>query len=290
VTPAVRVFGVIGDPIGHSLSPLMHEAAYRALRLQAVYAPFEASPRDLRPVLEGLDAAGIDGLNVTIPHKEAAARWLGSSRLAGDAAVLGAVNTLARRGGRLIGHNTDVAGFRRLLAAEVKRPLAGKTALLLGAGGAARAIAWALIRARVARLVIANRTPARGRQLAAWMRTRAPKVAIETVAWSARAGAARDAALVVNATSLGLRAGDALPLDPSELPKGIAVVDAVYRAPTTAWVAAARRRGWLAVDGVPMLVYQGAAAFQLWWSRPAPVAAMRRAVEHELRRRARQRG
>jgi shikimate dehydrogenase len=286
----VRVFGVIGHPIDHSLSPLMHEAAYQALGLEAIYAPFDAPPAQVARVLDGLDAAGIDGLNVTVPHKARVARWLGAGRLVGDAARLGAVNTLVRTRRGLIGHNTDVPGLRRLLRDDLRRPLRGTTALLLGAGGAARAAAWALAQERIGRLVIANRTPAHARALARWVR-KETSIAVEVVPLSAAPRkhderfrrAAAEARLVVNATSLGLRDADPLPIDPAELSREAALVDLVYRAPTTRLVALARRRGLLAVDGLPMLVYQGAEAFRLWWKRPAPVDAMRRAVERAVR-------
>ncbi len=281
-----RVFGILGHPIGHSLSPIMHAAALKAAQLEGFYAPFDVPPRLLPPVVAGLAAAGIDGLNVTVPHKTRIARCLASPHDVDDtAARLGAVNTLVRRGHRLVGCNTDVEGFRQALRHELKMTGEGARVLLIGAGGAARAVGWALQEAGAEAIWVLNRTPSRAEQLRRWLRPHAGTTAVRVV--SGRADAAKVAAaadLVVNATSLGLHAGDPLPLDPAWLRQGVSVFDLVYRAPTTALVRAARRRGALAADGVAMLVYQGAESFRLWWDRPAPVAVMRQAVEEALRR------
>ena len=158
-----RVFGVIGDPISHSLSPVMHNAAFEALGIDALYTAFEVSPKQLRPVLRGLVACGIDGLSVTIPHKEAIVPLLDCCE--SDAKALGAVNTVVVRHGRTVGYNTDVDGFARALKELGWRP-GPCAAVILGAGGAARAVAWALSRAPGIRLTIANRRLERARQLA----------------------------------------------------------------------------------------------------------------------------
>lgn len=281
-----RVYGVLGYPVSHSLSPIMHQAAFEARGLDALYTPFAVPAKDLKAVLFGLHGAGIDGLNVTIPHKERIVRALGRRASVDPVAkAVGAVNTLVRTANGFACHNTDVVGFRQVLAKELRVDCRGKHILLLGAGGAAKAVAWVLVHARPERITVANRTKSRADALRRWMRRQAPGVQVEVVPFERRAlgRAIQEAELLVNTTSLGLRKSDPLPVDPAALRKGMAVADLVYRSPTTALVRAARRRGALAVDGLPMLVYQGAESFRLWWGRPAPVEAMRRAVERAAR-------
>ena len=283
-----RVLGVIGHPIAHSLSPTMHHAAFEALGLDAVYAPFDVPPAQLANVISGLDACGIDGLNVTVPHKARVARLLRGS-LDPVSRSLGAVNTIVRRNGKLFGHNTDVVGFAQALR-QMRVTVRGGTVVVFGAGGAARAVVWALLRERPLKIVLANRTASRAAALAAWARRMTPaarclEVAPDGLSTPFLRLEVALAALVVNATSLGLKAGDPLPVDARWIRKGCAVVDLVYRAPTTPLVAAARRRGLLATDGLAMLVYQGAESFRLWWDRPAPVDVMRQAVERAVKQR-----
>lgn len=271
-----RVFGVLGFPVTHSLSPVMHAAAFEALGLDALYAPFEVPPSQLARVLRGLVACGIDGLNVTVPLKEAIVPHLNG--LEGDARVLRAVNTIVIRSGRLIGHNTDVAGFARALRELGWRPRPS-TAVLLGAGGAAKAAAWALTQTPGMRLMIANRHLARARRLADWLQRARPGCRTQTQ--GLREVDLRGCDLLVNATSVGMRAGDA-PVPLTGLTKRMMVYDLVYNRPTPL-VRMAQRKGCVASGGASMLVYQGAEAFRLWWRREPPVDAMRRAVERALR-------
>ncbi len=290
-----RIFGIVGYPIDHSLSPVMHGAAFRALGVEAIYAPFAVPPRDLRRALTALTRCGVAGLNVTVPHKEAVLRLLRrSGRVDAEAARVGAVNTLVRRSGRFVGYNTDVEGVRRTLREELRVNVSGKTVLILGAGGAARAVGWALLGLRPKAIWVMNRTYEKAIRLARWLDRRsrlwvahgAAGYGVPTASRRYRrselAAALAHADLFVNATSLGLREGDPLPLAPGAIHKRLVVMDLVYRAPTTALVAAARRRGALAVDGVPMLVYQGAESFRLWWRREPPLDVMRRAVMRAL--------
>ena len=269
-----RLFGVLGDPISHSLSPAMHAAAFQALRLDAIYAPFEVPRRLLRPMLRGLVLAGVEGLNVTVPLKEAVVPLV--DQLDASARAMGAVNTLVIRKRRLIGYNTDGAGFVRALRELGWRP--GPTrSVVLGAGGAARAVAWELGRFPGSRITIANRSRARAARLAAWLRRARPRLEVRVA--PLREVALTDAHLLVNATTVGMRTGDGLPIRPETLRRGLLVYDLVYHR-RTPLVAAATRRGCVAANGLSMLLYQGAESFQLWWNRPAPVEAMRNALEH----------
>jgi shikimate dehydrogenase len=270
VTPigaGTRVAGIIGWPVGHSLSPAMHNAAFAELGLDWAYVAFPVPPARVGEAVRGLAGAGVAGLNVTIPHKEAVLAACG--RRSDAVRAIGAANTLVPDGdGGWDADNTDAAGFLRALDELAPRDLAGEDVLLIGAGGAARAVAHAL-RGRGARLRVANRTEAR----AAGLGTPVPFARTELER------AAAGAALVVNATSLGLGRDDVppeLPLD--ALGEGQAAADVVYRPGGTPWLAAAAARGARPVDGLAMLLHQGAAAFRAWTGVEPPLDAMRRAL------------
>ena len=272
-----RLYGVIGSPIAHSFSPALHHAALRALRLHAVYSAFEVPPKFLAPMLRAFVLAGVEGLNVTVPLKESILPLL--DRLDPTARAIGAVNTVVVHTRKTVGYNTDGRGFLLALQELGWRPRATH-AVLLGAGGAARAVAWELSRWPGAHVTIANRHVARARRLAAWLAQLRPKATIEAVPLAAvRLNAAQ---LVVNATTVGMRAADPSPIDPAALRRGTLVYDLIYHR-DTALVHAARRRGCLAAGGLSMLLYQGAESFRLWFDRPAPLAAMRRALNAALR-------
>jgi len=267
-----RLFGVIGHPIGHSLSPVMHTAAFRALHLDALYAPFDVPPALLRPMLRGLLLAGVEGLNVTVPLKERVIPLL--DRVDPAARALGAVNTIVVRGRRTVGYNTDGAGFVKALEALGWRR--GPTrALVLGAGGAARAVAWELARAAGSQVTIANRHPARAVHLARWLSRAHPRARVQAVALNRVT--LDGVEVVVNATTVGLRAADRPLIDPRRLERGTIVYDLVYHR-ETALVRAARQRGCVAADGLSMLLYQGVEAFRLWLHRSPPIETMRQSL------------
>jgi len=262
-----RVAGIIGWPVEHSLSPAMHNAAFASLGLDWIYAAFPVDPSRVPEAVRGLAAAGCAGLNVTIPHKRAVIDVCSSVSEAVTA--IGAANTLVPDGhGGFRGDNTDAAGFLRALDEQAPLDLDGAEVLLIGAGGAARAVAFAL-RSRGARVRVANRTAAAAAELG-------DPVPFTVAALDTVAG---QAALVVNATSLGLH-GDAAPpeLPLAGLGRGQVVADIVYRPGGTPWLAAAAGRGARTVDGLGMLLHQGAAAFEQWTSRHPPVEVMREAL------------
>jgi shikimate dehydrogenase len=261
--------GVAGWPVGHSRSPAMHNAALAAAGLRDWrYLALPLPPARFAETVRALPAAGFRGINVTIPHKEAALAL--ATEATPTAAAVGAANTLTfERGGAILADNTDVPG---LLAALPADP-AGTTALVLGAGGAARAAVHALLRAGAADVMVWNRTPERAARLVAELGGRMVE-------------APPGAALVVNCTSVGLGDDDdpfkrlALPAD--TLGVGSCVVDMVYRPGGTRLLAEARRRGATVVDGLEILVAQGAASFERWTGMTAPRALMRAVVEdHE---------
>ena len=255
----------------------MHAAALRTLGLDALYTPFAVPPQSLKPVLRALTLAGVEGLNVTVPLKEAVLPLL--DRVDLTARAIGAVNTIVIRGRRTMGYNTDGAGFARAVQDLGHRPGDGR-AVLLGAGGSARAVAWELTRAWGADLTIANRRLARAQRLARRLSRAHPHARMRAVAL--RDVTLDGADLLVNATSVGMRAGDGCPIDPATLRRGMAVYDLVYHRETRL-VRAARRRGCLAANGLSMLLYQGAASLQLWLRQAPPVDVMRRALERAIK-------
>ncbi|USZ69112.1 shikimate dehydrogenase [Halorussus salilacus] len=272
------VYGLLGNPVGHSLSPPMHEAAYDALGTDARYVTFEPAPDDLGAAIEGAQALGIAGLNVTIPFKENALAHVEPDDLA---ARIGAVNTVDFAGdGRPRGYNTDATGVRRAFAHH-DVTLAGRDAVVVGAGGAARAAAFALADAS-ASVHVANRTVSRAEALADDIEgatgesERATAGGLETLETRVP-----DADLLVNATSVGMEE-DRSPVPADALHGDLAVLDAVYRPLETRLLREARERGATTVDGAWMLLYQGVEAFERWTGRDAPVDAMNEALRARL--------
>jgi shikimate dehydrogenase len=271
LTPSTRVAAVIGHPVTHSLSPAIHNAAFAACDVDWVYLAFDVAPGQGAAAVRAMRTLGLGGLSVTMPHKEDAAAAV--DRLAADAAELEAVNTVVVEGDELVGENTDGAGFLDALRLDHRIDVSGRRAVVLGAGGAARAVVLALVRADVESVAIANRTPERAARAAALGGDRAAVVARDGVA-----AAVAGADLVVNATPLGMAGvGDAdsrLPIDPSSLHAGLVVVDLVYRPQQTPLLRAAADAGAVAIGGLGMLVHQAAHQFQLWTGQDPPLDVM----------------
>lgn len=259
-----RLFGVIGHPVAHSLGPVMHNAAFRALGINAVYLAFDT--QDPAGCLAGMRATGISGLSVTLPHKSSVIPFL--DHLDETAERIGAVNTVVNVEGRLIGLNTDAQGVLEALRTRVDPK--GRNVLVAGAGGAARAAAFALKTAR-ARVAVTNRTASRGRALAR-------DLELPFVLHSELSGHKAD--MLVQATSAGMQGaptGTPLPLE--VLRPGMVVMETVYRPSRTPFLEEAQKRGCLVIEGTEMFVRQGAAQFQLWTGIEAPVEVMRKTVE-----------
>jgi shikimate dehydrogenase len=268
---------LLAHPAGHSLSPVMHDAAFAASGILGRYQAWDVPPAALAGAVARLrDDERLWGANVTVPHKEAVAALV--DECTPLALRLGAVNTLLKRGGRLVGDNTDVEGFARAMA-ELELDLRAARAVVLGAGGAARAVVAALQDAG-AHVAVANRTRERAVRLAAAL---ASGGRVEVLHAGAVAEAVRGAALLVNTTSVGMQGGPTgSPLPEGVLPREGAVVDLVYRPRRTPLVERAAAAGLIVQDGIAMLVHQGARAFERWTGHPAPVTVMRAAVEREL--------
>ena len=261
IRATTRVAGVIGDPVRHSLSPLLHNAAYRELALDWVYVAFDVPRGSTRAALDGARTLGLVGLSVTMPHKEAAAEVCDD--LSDQAAALHSVNTVTvHADGRLRGDSTDGEGFVRALRAAGHDP-GGIDALVLGAGGAARAVALALVRSG-ASVTIAARRPDAARAAAGIAGT-------EVVPWGDRDAAAKAAALVVNATPVGMAGDDTVVVRTAP---GTVVADLVYHPLDTPLLRSARDAGARTVDGLGMLVHQAALQVELWSGRVAPVDVM----------------
>jgi shikimate dehydrogenase len=272
ISGATRVAGVIGDPVRHSLSPVLHNAAYRELALDWVYVAFEVPDGATRGALEAMRILDLAGLSVTMPHKTAAAAYC--DELTEDAAALRSVNTVSvGSSGRLVGDSTDGEGFLRSLRDAGHDP-AGASVVLLGAGGAARAVARALGRAGAGVVVCARKPDAAA--------VAAQLAAGENRPWAERAAAAAAATIVVNATPVGMDA-DELPLPLDALHPGQVLADLVYHPLETVLLRGARDQGAQIVDGLGMLVHQAALQIERWTGRPAPVAAMRAAATAALR-------
>jgi shikimate dehydrogenase len=271
VSGATRVAAVIGDPVRHSLSPVLHNAAYRALGLDWVYVAFDVPDGAARHALDGARAFGLVGLSVTMPHKAAVAELC--DECAPDAAKLHSVNTVTLRpDGSLYGESTDGEGFLLALR-DAGHDVAGHDVLLLGAGGAARAVAVALAGTGARITITARRTGAAEHAAAL--------VDAATVAWDQRADAARAATFVVNATPLGMGDGS-LPVALEALGTGQVYVDLVYHPLETPMLQAAQARGAAVVDGLGMLVRQAGLQVERWTGMPAPLPEMRAAVRAYL--------
>jgi len=271
ITGRTRTVGIIGWPVAGSLSPAIHNAAFAALGLDWTYVPLAVGPDSLLTALAGLRALGFAGANVTMPHKEEAAS--ACSTLSEDAALVRAVNTIVVGEAGLEGHNTDIPGFARFLDQDAGFDPAGRSILVYGAGGAARACLVALLRGGAAVVSLAARDPRK----AEWIRDGSGKLEgeIRVIPWSE--GGPTGVDLIVNATPVH---GDLLPLPP--LQAGQVVIDLQYRPTVTPLVAMARRAGAAGFTGLGMLLHQAALSFELWTGHVPPLDVMSAAALAEL--------
>lgn len=271
------VIGIIGDPIAHTRSPAMQNAALEALGLDAVYVPFHVSPARLRDAVRAVRALGLAGLNVTVPHKERIAAMLDETTA--RAKMIGAVNTVYRRGDMLLGDNTDATGFLRALKDADFRPRK-RRALVVGAGGAARAVIAALHDGGARSILVANRSAARRRALAAQFARAFVTVETADLDVLEDETALADVDLVVNTTSLGWHDEKFPPLAYSATPPRCLFNDLIYGRDTD-FLLRARRAGRPTLDGLGMLLHQGAAAFSLWTGQSAPLDVMAGALRQQ---------
>ena len=282
ITAKTHVVGLIGDPVEHSVSPAMHNAAFACLELDYVYLPFRVPKERLGEAIGGVRGLGFRGINVTIPHKVAVMSFL--DEIEPVAEKIGAVNTIVNDNGHLTGYNTDAGGFLLALGRAGFKP-DGKKAVILGAGGASRAISFALAGGG-ARLVILNRREELdwAVELAGRIREAAGQ---EAIAFELNTGnleqALEGAALLVNATSVGMHPNvESTPVDKKLLRPGLVVFDAVYNPLQTRLMREAGEAGATPVSGLDMLIGQGTMAFELWTGEKSPAAEMKKAALAEL--------
>ncbi len=274
-TGTTRTAAVIGNPVRHSLSPLIHNAGFEALGLDWTYVAFDIAPGRAADAVAAMRTLHLGGLSVTMPHKADIASSL--DRLTPQAERLGAVNCVAWDQGELVGHNTDGGGFVDSLEIETGEPVVGRTCVVLGAGGAARAVVLALAESGAADVAVLNRTQRKAHAAAALAGDVGRVASVADIA---------NAEIVVNATSVGMdgtSAAGRMPAPEGSLRPGQWVCDLVYHPVETPFLAAARSAGATAVGGVGMLVHQAARQFTLWTGREAPVAAMSQAASSAIR-------
>ena len=271
--------GIIGYPLGHSVSPAFQQAAFDHLGIDANYLAWETTPDALAGRMESLRGPGLLGANVTVPHKQAVVPFLDEvSQAAQDT---GAVNTIVNQKGSLMGYNTDVTGFLRALQADAGFQAQGKRVLVLGAGGSARAVVYGLLKEGAGQVTIANRTVERAHQLVETLGS--PGNVDAVLLEPAELSNGWD--LIVNCTTLGMRHAPGekeTPLSSDAIPASSLVYDLVYNPEETPLLQAAAKAGARTLGGLPMLIYQGAEAFRLWTGRDAPVDVMFQAARRAL--------
>lgn len=277
----MELTGVFGFPVDENPTVVMIEAAFRALDLPWRYLNLKVPPEDLAAAFQGMGAMGFRGINLTIPHKCEALKYL--DQVADDARIMGAVNTVYVDHDRLIGANTDGKGFLRALSDDAQVNPGGKKFMILGAGGAARAITVELALAGAAEIVVVNRSEVRGRELVALL-CEHTNVQATYLPWNDNLAIPGDVDVLVNATSIGLypQVEEKPDLNYETIRHGLVVCDVIPNPPRTRFLEAAEARGAITLDGLGMLVYQGAIAFKLWTGKDAPVAVMKQALAAEF--------
>jgi shikimate dehydrogenase len=276
INAATRLCAVFGSPIAHSASPAMHNAAFAAFGLNWRYLAFEVEPKNLRAAIEGAKAMNFAGINLTVPHKLLAVDMV--NMLDESAMKWGAVNTILFNKKGKTGFNTDADAITQSLREDLKMELRGAKVLLLGAGGAGRTAALKLGSENVAELFLVNRTQSKAEEIAAEIKKQFKSVKVSTDYPKSNVD------LLLNATSLGLKPDDSLPLDEKQfsLKQTRAVYDMIYRPAETKLLAAAKKCGCKTSNGLGMLLHQGAKAFEIWTGKSAPLDVMRRALEENV--------
>ncbi|MED3654525.1 shikimate dehydrogenase [Heyndrickxia sporothermodurans] len=273
-----NLYGVIGDPIAHSLSPLMHNDAFRSLQLDHVYYPFHVTPSHLTDAVKGMKALGINGFNVTIPHKVTILPLL--DKIDPLAKAIGAVNTVVREKNELVGYNSDGLGFIRALKEEWKTDLENEKVLIIGAGGAAKAIFYSLVYDGVRTIDICNRTPERATQL------------VQSCPYPSRTNVLLmeeaeeklgEYTLLIQTTSIGMSPNITVsPISIHNIKPGTHVVDIIYNPFETMILKEAKLKGATTSNGLGMFIYQGAIAFEKWTSQTPNINRMKKIVTNHL--------
>ena len=280
VRATTKVYGIFGHPVSHSLSPIMHNAAFRKLNLDCVYVAFDIHPNNLESATHAIKSMGISGVNVTIPHKERIISLLDGT--SPEVSLTGAVNTVKNKNGNLTGYNTDVEGFLMAIKEDLGVTPKGLRIFLQGAGGAARAVLTALCMTGASEIYLINRTLDKANTLASEFRKSYNNVSIDPYALEDRDSVERSlrtADLLINASSSGMEGVASITLQLELLPKQSLVYDLVYKPRDTALLSRAKELGLRSAGGISMLLYQGAKSFEIWTGEMAPVGEMRKALE-----------
>lgn len=280
ISSTTRTYAIFGHPVEHSLSPVMHNAAFRELNIDGVYVAFDVAPENIGMAINGIRSLGISGVNVTIPHKESVMNYLDG--VSDDARLVGAVNTISNERGKLIGYNTDVNGLLRAIKDVLNFTPTGKKIFLIGAGGAARAVIAGLGRSGASEIVILNRTLLKAERLAAEFSGHFSKVNIKAVMLEDEKEVKRhikECDILINASSVGMKEKNLLKLPLYLLCRDAVVYDLVYDPKDTQLVKDARDIGIPASSGLSMLLFQGAEAFEIWNGVSAPLKTMRKILD-----------
>jgi shikimate dehydrogenase len=280
ISGKTKIYGIFGHPVEHTFSPGMHNAAFKKLNLDACYVPFSVRPDDLETSVRAITTLGLRGLNVTVPHKEKVIAYLDD--LSEEARLIHAVNTIEIRDRKLIGHNTDGRGFLRSLRENAGFNPKGKQFLFIGSGGAARAVGFSLALAGAKTILFRDIDEIKAGALARDIHDKTGADA-RAISGDELAAAAQGADCVINATPLGLKKTDPLPVAKDLIVKKHLVCDLVYNPPETALLQAAQKRGAKGLPGLGMLLYQGVIAFELWTGKKAPVQIMKNALAKQIR-------
>jgi shikimate dehydrogenase len=278
LTTKTKLYVLLGNPLGHTISPPMHNLAFEKLSMDSCYFPVEVSPENLGTVFKGLSKMNTGGLNVTIPHKMGIMDYLDA--VDPIAATIGAVNTICMENGKSKGFNTDGEGFIQSLEEEANISVTGKKFFIIGSGGAARAISMTLAFKEADKIFLCNRTKEKAQSLASEInkKIRPCAEAVESELHFQKE-ALKGCDVLVNSTSIGMHPDiNALPIDPSLLRKELIVADIVYNPRETKLLQVAKEKGCRTVPGLGMLIYQGVAAFKLWTGVEPPVEEMREKV------------
>lgn len=278
----LKIYGIFGYPLGHSVSPAMQNCALDTYGLKSIYFAFERTPAQFRLLVRRLKSLLLDGFNITVPYKEEIIRYL--DRLSPEAEILGAVNTVKKSGNKWIGYNTDLYGFLKSLS-EIGFRAKNKRVVILGAGGSARAITYGLAKSGVRQIAIFNRTTSRAQRIVSQFKKKFPKIdwAVYPINQKKLKKVLSNSDFLVNTTKVGLKPSDPLLVSRSVFPKRkILVYDLIYKPKQTKLLKLALSLGHKTINGEAMLIHQGARAFELWTGKRAPVRDMKKALSAAL--------
>ncbi len=279
ISGTTAIYGIFGYPITHTFSPGMHNAAFKKIGMDACYVPFGVKPELLGDAVRAARAMGIRGLNITVPHKEKVIPFLDD--LTQEARLIGAVNTIEVKDERLIGHNTDGRGFLRSLQVDGHLRAKGKRFLCIGSGGAARAVGFSLALAGAAAIRFRDIDQRKSGALAGDIRVKTGTDSI-SIGEESLSDAIEEADCIINATPLGLKRSDPLPIPKNQLRRRHFGFDLVYNPSMTPFLKAAKSAGAIHLPGLGMLLYQGVIAFEIWTGKKAPVRTMQSALKRQI--------